>query len=643
MPWSKKVAPGFLTLDEALNILTVDDLKQRVALVSSTERPTRKADLVILMAQHLEGERLHALWERLDDLQQKAVSEAIHTDDGVFKADKFRAKYGQLPSFGTKKNPWGSSVTPSLLRLFFYSEQRYSSGGTVIPAELRQRLSRFVPAPAAPSLSGTEDIPEYWEQEDKHYEYDTNDDGPLLISRSKVYKLHSKPPKVTATVQRIPINRSAMEHTAQQDLQTVLRLIDKGKVAVSDKTLLPSAATMTEIASLLRGGDFYDLKPKQDRWEQVIGPIKGFAWPLLAQAAKLAELHGKKLALTKAGRQALSAPPEDTLRLLWQRWLSTRVWDELHRIDVIKGQQGKGKRGLTAVANRRQAIDQALRPCPPGMWVKFDDFSNFMQAAGFDFAVTHDPWNLYITDAHYGNLGYEGYHDWHILEARYVLCVLFEYAASLGLLDVAYIPPEKARRDYTNLWGTDDLSFLSRYDGLLYFRVNALGAYCLGISPTYVSSTPQTRATLTVLPGLQMMVNAGELSPDEVLFLETYADQETTMSWRLNRDKALAAVERGHQIAELRTFLQERDTQPLPETVEGFIVNTAQRARACVNKGTALLIECRTADIADQIANHARAQKLCTRAGERHLVVPVALEEQFRQALHSLGYGMPLG
>jgi hypothetical protein len=178
---------------------------------------------------------------------------------------------------------------------------------------------------------------------------------------------------------------------------------------------------------------------------------------------------------------------------------------------------------------------------------------------------------------------------------------------------------------------------------LLYFRVNALGAYCLGVSPTYVPGIPQTRATLTVLPGLQMTVNAGELSPDETLFLETYADQETAMSWRLNRDKALAAVERGHQIAELRTFLQERDTQPLPETVEGFIVHTAQRARACVNKGTALLIECSTADIADQIANHARAQKLCTRAGARHLVVPVALEEPFRQALHSLGYGMPLG
>ena len=113
----------------------------------------------------------------------------------MFKADKFQAKYGQLPSFGQQRRTGlGSGVEiPSLLRLFFYSGHRYSSGGTVIPIELQQRLLRFVPAPQAPSLQGLEEIPEYWEQENKHYDYDDNDDGPLLISRSSVYKLHRNP------------------------------------------------------------------------------------------------------------------------------------------------------------------------------------------------------------------------------------------------------------------------------------------------------------------------------------------------------------------------------------------------------------------------------------------------------------------
>jgi hypothetical protein len=54
--------------------------------------------------------------------------------------------------------------------------------------------------------------------------------------------------------------------------------------------------------------------------------------------------------------------------------------------------------------------------------------------------------------------------SWKILQARYALCLLFEYAATLGLIDVAYIPPHGARPDYGNLWGVDDLSFFSRYD-----------------------------------------------------------------------------------------------------------------------------------------------------------------------------------
>ena len=44
---------------------------------------------------------------------------------------------------------------------------------------------------------------------------------------------------------------------------------------------------------------------------------------------------------------------------------------------------------------------------------------------------------------------------------------------------------------------------------------------------------------------------------------------------------------------------------------------------------------------ADLVALHERTKKFCQRAGERHLVVLAEAAEQFRKALHSLGYGMP--
>src|SRR5665811_1996055 len=91
-------------------------------------------------------------------------------------------------------------------------------------------------------------------------------------------------------------------------------------------------------------------------------------------------------------------------------------------------------------------------------------------------------WKLYITDPQYGSLGYAGFHNWTLLEGRYTLAVLFEYAATLGLIDIAYTDPAGAREDFRENWGTDDLDSLSRYDGLHDIRVNALGAYVLGLA-----------------------------------------------------------------------------------------------------------------------------------------------------------------
>jgi hypothetical protein len=71
-------------------------------------------------------------------------------------------------------------------------------------------------------------------------------------------------------------------------------------------------------------------------------------------------------------------------------------------------------------------------------------------------------WHLYIAEPRYGSLGYLGFHDWPLLEGRYTLCVLFDYAATLGLIDVTYTDPAGALDDFRGNWGSDDLDYLSR-------------------------------------------------------------------------------------------------------------------------------------------------------------------------------------
>ena len=182
--------------------------------------------------------------------------------------------------------------------------------------------------------------------------------------------------------------------------------------------------------------------------------------------------------------------------------------------------------------------------------------------------------------------------------------------------------------------------YLSRYDGLHHFRLNALGAYCLGIAEAYEASTPSSRAALTLYPDLSIHADT-PLSPDERTLLETYAAVEADGVWRLDLDRALAAIEVGHDPDELRAFLAARDDQPLPETVDGFLQAAKRGARALKMRGAAMLIDCADAEIAARLTTDKRTARLCLRAGERLLAVPTASEAAFRKAARAMGYGMP--
>jgi hypothetical protein len=516
------------------------------------------------------------------------------------------------------ENRWQRN--PTLLRLFLHPK---FSGGSSIPADLREKLRAFVPKPEASKLSTLEELPERPPREWTSHYFDQK-------KGARVYQQHQASLIVRMT-----------EPAAFQELRTVLRLIDQEKIAVSPKTLLPSKATMALLNELLREHDFFEYTEKVNSWDPEIGPVKAFSWPLLVQAARLAALRQEKLVLTKTGRAALEAEPAQTLREVWNAWVTKGIIDEFSRIDTIKGQKGKGGRGLSAPESRRLTIGRALAECPVGRWVELGEFSRFMRAAGFQFEVSHNAWGLYISDAQYGSLGYAGYGGWNILQERYLLCLLFEYAAPLGMIDVAYEHPAEARRDYHGQGGTDDLIFLSRYDGLRYFRLTPLGAFILGRADHYAAHEERPAVSLTVLPNRQIRIDQGDLSPDQKLLLENFAEPQTSDMWVLDESRAIKSVQKGARVAELRTFLAAGDPQPLPEAVEGLLAAVEQRAAACVCKGTALLIECLSPHIAELIAQNAETGKLCQRTGERGLVIPVDKEKAFRATLNSIGYGMP--
>jgi hypothetical protein len=201
---------------------------------------------------------------------------------------------------------------------------------------------------------------------------------------------------------------------------------------------------------------------------------------MLLQAGGLARLAGARLELTPRGEAVLARPSYQALGTLWDRWLKSVSTDELSRIEAIRGQRKAAT--LTAAARRRAAVAAGLAALEPGVWTEVDALFAILRAQPAPLVVARNllaRWRLYLVDPYYGSLGPAGWQAWNVLEGRYALCVLFEYAATLGVVDVAYTGPRGARDDYRELWGAHLYGSLSRYDGLAAVRVNELGAAIL--------------------------------------------------------------------------------------------------------------------------------------------------------------------
>jgi hypothetical protein len=265
---------------------------------------------------------------------------------------------------------------------------------------------------------------------------------------------------------------------ALSNLVAVLELADERRLRCATGTRRPLAATVRLVEDALVAGDYYG--GPEDDGNDGGEPIAAFAWPMLLQAGGLTRLDGTGLELTARGRAVLRRPSYQAVGALWDRWRGSVSQDELARVEAIRGQRTTGT--LTPVASRRAAVASGLAALEPGVWVDVDAFFAILRTQAAPLAVAVGPlarWRLYLEDPRHGSLGPAGEKAWDIVEGRYALCVLFEYAATLGVIDVAYTGPRGARGDHRELWGADQRDSLSRYDGLAAIRVSELGAAIL--------------------------------------------------------------------------------------------------------------------------------------------------------------------
>ncbi|TAK34360.1 MAG: hypothetical protein EPO21_09855 [Chloroflexota bacterium] len=607
-----------LTLRQALEGHTVEELKW-YARALLDKLPTRKGELVTLLFDTLTNPtELRRLWGQLGPAEREVVAEVVHHLGGRYDAEIIEAKYPGVLSANSVRRTFSYSLSgrepqATPLNLFFYYDSE--TGGMIVPAEVAKLLRSFAPPPPPTTMRASDEPPTV-----------------PVAGRG-----NEPEPAVTVT---------ETERAVFPDLATTLYLIGQGKISVGATTRQPTLGSLRLLRERLLIRDYFP----DEEYERAEDAIRPFALVILVQAAKWAAPAGSssKLALTKSGQAVLARglQPED-IREAWERWLSNALLDELSRIRAIKGQQSKGAR-LTKPAERRNLLAETLGHLPVDRWVELDDLFRYIRAEGQSPDVErNEPTHLHVGSSfEYGWLGYAGVNYWDIVIGSYLRVVLWEYAATLGLIDIAFTRPDETPHQFGTVYGLDDWEYLSRYDGLLGLRLTQLGAYVLGLSPEYKRPPAgEGPSVLKLLPTLDVViVNTSAVTIVERAFLERIGTVQSQDVYRLGRKQILEAIEHGLTLNEITEFLASKSGLPeasWPQTLRVFLKDIEQRVGMVREKGRVLVLESDDPFILTELAHAPSLRgivRLATVDDKPVLLVPEQQETAVRRQLLKLGY-----
>ncbi|MBA4183883.1 MAG: hypothetical protein H0X49_07700, partial [Acidobacteria bacterium] len=95
MFWKRKNKAARLGVDAALEDASYDTVKALAKKLGLNPKSRRKTDAIAEISPFLNGtEKAVKLFKSLDNLQQKAVAEAVFHKDNEFDDGRFAAKYG---------------------------------------------------------------------------------------------------------------------------------------------------------------------------------------------------------------------------------------------------------------------------------------------------------------------------------------------------------------------------------------------------------------------------------------------------------------------------------------------------------------------------------------------------------------------
>jgi len=422
------------------------------------------------------------------------------------------------------------------------------------------------------------------------------------------------------------------------ELGRILRLIQVGKIKVTDSTRRPTDASTRLIATALVQPDFLLDSPKEETKPQteIPGPVRAHAWGVLVQQCGWAKPRAGCLTLTSAGKDILSAFTPEKFKTGVESFLGDDSFDELHRVNHIRGQSGKAKRYISNPGERRSRIKGPIASWPVGEWLSFDESFRLIAASGAKTNIFDSPQgSLFIVDAEYGEI----YDDLEVFR-QFLRAVVMESLATLGLVDIAWVYPHSLWPEFKDCYGRYGHEFLGRYDGLLAVRINSLGAYCFQLRETYAFTPSVETKRFHLLPNHDLTALETPEASD-LAFLELISVRKSDSVWQLDAPTILQSMQQGTRLPDIREFLLRSARQGIPPNIEKWLEDFGEKAIACRAAHRAILLEWKDSAQAHLIATSSGTGKLCYHAGENRIAVPERQLSAFSREARKLGFLIP--
>ncbi len=333
------------------------------------------------------------------------------------------------------------------------------------------------------------------------------------------------------------------------DFINIVRFCNVNKVTVTKRGFLSKAWALKLIkhCGYEEYADDIDMTPETVRTVQ--GMLVTVPLTILCVMGGLLRMEGGKCTIGDEARSLVGLPHEQLIRRLFDAYLKDKEFDEIMLMSGLLSER------VHQPERARKNIVKELKHCPVGQFVHTGEFERNLRMADEWFARRELRHVMEKASGYY--YGYSV--DWEGYEHP-LIGIILGFFCALGIIDV--------------VWGNErDDYYIYSNRVPVAFRINALGAYILGLSDSYTPSfavEPKTREGFVVLPDYTVIVpESVDRVRHELMFekrLTKVSSNEEAVIYKLDFPSIVRAMDDGLSVADLRNYLAASD-KPIPDNV----------------------------------------------------------------------------